>query len=159
MTAVYLWRPRAKFNIDATVAGEELSRIKGHNSGDLTPEMVLKAAENKSNPLHSVFEWDDAKAAQQQRLYIAGQLIKSIVVTITGPEATAPTSVNVNITSAAATQASSAQVVSEAELHQKKVTRGWDALENWSKTYGALPEFAQINAVLQALLPKTSKAA
>jgi len=159
--SVYQWRPRTKFDIDAQVAGEELDRIKGHNSGDLTPDMVIKAAEDTKSPLHGVFEWDDSKAAHQHRLTVAGQLIRSIVVTITPASDAAPKPINVTITPAASGGGTAAaRVVSEAELHAQRVERGWADLDKWIRTYGALPEFAQVAGVVQVLsAQRPSKAA
>jgi hypothetical protein len=151
--AVYTWRPRTEFNIDAQVAGEELARIKGHNSGDLTPDMVVKAAEDAKSPLHSVFEWDDAKAAQQQRMSTAKLLIRSVVVTVAPANTNTAESVNVSVSSAAnAGGAGPARVVTEAELHQQRVQRGWEGLDQWVKTYGNLPEFTQVAGVLGVLV-------
>lgn len=157
--SVYTWRPRTKFNIDAQVAGEELAKIKGHNSGDLSPEMVVNAAKEPSSPLHAVFEWDNDKAAHQHRLTTAGLLIRSIVVTVTPANDSSPKPVSAIVTPAPA-GGGTAAVVSEAELHKKKFDRGLKALDEWIATYGGMPEFAQVAAVLGALMPKKeSKAA
>jgi hypothetical protein len=147
-----------KFNIDPQIAGAELDKIKGHNSGEITPEAVVKAAEPATSPLHALFEWDDAKAAVQQRLTTANLLIRSIVVTVTSAGPQAPQPINVSVTAAPASGGTaSARVVSEAELHQAKVQRGWEELGKWLKTYSTLPEFEQIGGVVQALLPKETK--
>jgi hypothetical protein len=158
---VYQWRPRANFNIDPQVAGEELAKIKGHNSGDLTPEMVLKAAADKASPLHAAFEWDDAKAAEQQRLYVAGNLIRSVVVTISGPVTQKAAPVKVSVTETPTKNGTAAaRVVSEAELQQKRIERGWTELDKWLKAFGDLPEFAQIAGVIGVLTTqRQSKAA
>lgn len=158
--SVYQWRPRTRFNIEAQIAGEELEKIKGHNSGDLTPEMVVQAASQATSPLHGLFEWNDAKAAHQNRLHVAGILIKSIVVTVAAAEKGEPTPVNVTVTKASGEGGTaSARVVSEAELHAKRITKGWNDLDKWIASYGALPEFAQISAVIKALVPAKDKAA
>lgn len=158
---VYQWRPRTKFDIDPQLAGQELEKIKGHNSGEVTPEAVIKAAEAATSPLHSLFEWDDAKAAQQQRLTTAGLLIRSIVVTIVSEGPQEPTEMTVAVTEDAPQSQGSAavHVLSEAELHASKVERGRTELQKWIATYAGLPEFAQIGGVLAALLPAKDKAA
>lgn len=51
--------------------------------GRLTPKAVVRAAANPRNPLHSHFEWDDTKAAQEHRLEQARHLIRSVEVRIT----------------------------------------------------------------------------
>lgn len=159
-TSVYQWRPRMKFNIDPQLAGTELEKIRGHNSGDLSPEAVLKAAEQETSPLHPLFDWDNDRAAHQHRLGTANLLIRSIVVTVTSAGPQTPQPINVSVTaSTAAGGTASARVVSETELHQAKVQRGWEELDKWTKIYAGLPEFAQIGMVLSAFLPKKDKAA
>lgn len=70
-----------KFAVDAQVAGEELEKLKSKNCGQVTPDDVISVARDENNPLHEVFDWDDASAAKKQRLHIARLLIGSIVVT------------------------------------------------------------------------------
>lgn len=159
--SVYQWRPRTRFTIDPQVAGEELEKIKGHNSGDITPDMVVAAASETTSPLHALFEWNDAKAAQQQRLYVAGLLIKSVVVTVLPANDSEPKAVNVTVRSSTAPAgAAAARVVSEAELQAQRVEKGWAELDRWLKTYGALHEFAQVAGVVNVLTAqRQSKAA
>lgn len=47
--------------------------------GRLSPEIVVKAAENPESPLHQYFEWDDAKAARIHRLEQARRLIRVVL--------------------------------------------------------------------------------
>jgi len=70
-----------KFDVDAQVAGETIEAIKQKHNGQVTPDDVVSEARDEDNPLHSVFDWDDASAANKQRLHIARLLIGSIVVT------------------------------------------------------------------------------
>lgn len=76
-----------KFDVDAQVAGETIEAIKQKNGGQITPDDVIKEARDEDNPLHQVFDWDDASAANKQRLHIARLLIGSIVVTYKHHEA------------------------------------------------------------------------
>lgn len=52
----------------------ELQRLY-QRDGHLTPEQVVKEAENEASPLHSHFEWDDTEAARKFRLVQAHGLI------------------------------------------------------------------------------------
>lgn len=52
-------------------------------SGRLTPELVVRDAEDARSPLHSQFEWDDSKAAEQYRLEQARDLIRSVELKVT----------------------------------------------------------------------------
>jgi len=148
----YAWKPRTSFAIDVQKAGQELDRLKGHNSGDLTPEAVIEAAKDGKNPLHGAFEWDDSKAAHQHRLQTAGLLIKSIVVTITKADDGKPEPLSVTVTQQKSGGTTTAAVISPEELHARRVQRGWSDLEDWRKQYGELPEFSGIAAALSGFL-------
>lgn len=56
---------------------EALEAIR--KSGGLTPSRVLRVAKNPDSVLHPRFEWDDAKAGHQYRLWQARQLISAKV--------------------------------------------------------------------------------
>lgn len=148
----YAFKPRVSFPIDAQTAGEALEKIKGHNSGDLTPEAVVESAKDAKSPLHPVFEWDDAKAGHQFRVQQAGTLIRSVIVTVSGGAEgeTETTQVSVRDTGRGGT--ATAHVVTAEELHKAKVERGWREIEDWHKQYGDVAEFAGVGAALSGFL-------
>jgi hypothetical protein len=45
----------------------EIERLVAEHGGELTEEIVLEAARSPDSYLHSLFEWDDAKAARKHR--------------------------------------------------------------------------------------------
>lgn len=55
---------------------DELNQAHGH----LTPDLVVQAATDEQSPIHSIFEWDDGKAAHQHRLWQARRLIRSVQI-------------------------------------------------------------------------------
>jgi hypothetical protein len=59
----------------------EISRIYNEN-GSITPDLVIKAAENPNNVLHHLFEWDDSKAGNAYRVDQARQIITSVKINI-----------------------------------------------------------------------------
>lgn len=58
---------------------KELQRIAKENKGVLNPRIVVNEARQKSSPIHSQFEWEDSKAAEQYRLIQARELISVMV--------------------------------------------------------------------------------
>lgn len=62
----------------------ELKRIASENGGILKPDVVVAEARPKDSPLHSRFEWDDAKASHEYRIWQARQLIRVSVEVIEG---------------------------------------------------------------------------
>jgi hypothetical protein len=148
----YAFKPRVSFPIDAQTAGEALEKIKGHNSGDLTPEAVVEAAKDAKSPLHPVFEWDDAKAGYQFRVQQAGVLIRAVIVTVSGGEQTSQ-KVDAKVTdSSRAAGTAQAHIVTPEELHRQRVEKGWTALIDWHKQYGDVSEFAGVAAALSGFL-------
>lgn len=50
--------------------------------GTLTPELVVEDAKRKDSPLHDLFEWDKAKAAQAHWHDVARALIRNVRVVV-----------------------------------------------------------------------------
>ena len=63
---------------------QALAEIAREHDGILRPVDVVEAARPARHPLHSRFEWDDAKAGHAYRLWQARELIIQARVTITG---------------------------------------------------------------------------
>lgn len=81
----YKWRETYRGAVDADVAGAELGRIK-RTYGELTAQAVVDESRPEEAPLHPVFEWDDAVAAEKYRRSQAQTVIRALVVVET-PEA------------------------------------------------------------------------
>lgn len=65
---------------DAQAVGERLAKLE--SAGELTPRAVVDDARSESSPLHPLFEWNDAEAADRYRLVQAGHVIRCVVVTV-----------------------------------------------------------------------------
>jgi len=63
-------------SMQVEVVLDELNEAHGH----LTPDLVVQAAQDEQSPIHSIFEWDDGKAAHQHRLWQARRLIRSVQI-------------------------------------------------------------------------------
>lgn len=82
MTKKYEWG-LASFakGINPNEAVKELGKIE-KSYGSLTPEHILDAALPEASLFHSLFTWDDAKAANQYRLEQARRILNNVRVTI-----------------------------------------------------------------------------
>jgi hypothetical protein len=67
--------------VDAEKAVQELERINAV-FGMLTPELIVDAARDKNNPLHSLFDWNDTVAAEKWRMQQARTVLNNIEVTV-----------------------------------------------------------------------------
>lgn len=61
---------------------ERIVALQDEN-GRVTPAMVVDDARDVNSPLHRLFDWDDASAAEKQRLHTARQIIVSVKVVVT----------------------------------------------------------------------------
>lgn len=82
----FQYKPGSRYSVPAEVVGKELETIKGE--GRLTPGAVVDAARPEDSPLHKLFEWDDAKAAEAHRLSQARGLIRCVQVVVESSEPT-----------------------------------------------------------------------
>ena len=69
--------------LDTPEVRERLALLHERCGGDLQASAVVEDARDEASPLHPLFEWDDAKAAEQQRLDRAREVIRTVRVEIT----------------------------------------------------------------------------
>jgi hypothetical protein len=76
---------------------EQIARIQSleNELGQLTPDAVLADAKSKASPLHTLFEWDKAKAAQAYWLDCAREVIRTVKMVVTTEQVTCRTVVYV----------------------------------------------------------------
>lgn len=75
-----------------SIVREELRRLWEHH-GELTPRLVLDAAQEEDSPLHNHFEWDFELAAEKHQLRQASELIRRANVRIIAAEDRPPVTV------------------------------------------------------------------
>ena len=78
--AAYKWVGRT-FAVSADIVGKELEQLEMEN-GHIDPVDLVDAARPEDSVLHKLFEWDDTKAAELYRRNQAGNIIRSISVSI-----------------------------------------------------------------------------
>lgn len=61
---------------------EAIKSLADANGGRVTPAMVVDAARNPASVLHDQFDWNDASAAEKNRLDTARTLIRSVKVIV-----------------------------------------------------------------------------
>ena len=78
----YEWKMKSfAKKVDPDEAIQEIQKVE-NLFGKITPENVLKIASDKDSVLHSMFEWDDSKAARHYRLQQARLLINNVEIVI-----------------------------------------------------------------------------
>lgn len=145
---IYQWKSGAHVILDAQQAGEELERVRTAHNGRLTSEMVADAARPEDAPLHSAFEWDDAKAATKWRIEQAGYLIRSIEIIVDREnEEGAPIRAFVSVErDQDRSYTSTAHALADEELRKQVLGQAWKELEAWRRRHAELCEFARVFA-------------
>ena len=76
--SAYKWKTGAHITVSAQKAGEMCEKLAAENR--LTADNLLEANRPPDAPLHSAFEWDDQKAAEEYRRGQARHIIACICV-------------------------------------------------------------------------------
>lgn len=147
----YVWKPGSKASVDAQIAGEELERLRTWHNGRLDAQIVVEASRDPGAPLHSAFEWDDAKAAVEHRSQQASYLIRSIELVVDRPsEHPTPIRAFVSVVrDEDRSYTSTLHALSDPELRQQVVASAWRELEAWQRRHAELLEFAGIFAQIE----------
>ena len=74
---VYKWQGYS-FNVNAQTVGEEIEKIE-KSKGEVKARDIVDAAKDKKNPMHNLFEWNDKKAADANRLDTARRVLCCLV--------------------------------------------------------------------------------
>lgn len=75
---VYKWKCDY-YSVDANVVGKALEEIEEEN-GEITARLVVDKATPEESELHSLFTWDNEKAADEWRLHEARRVIAAVAV-------------------------------------------------------------------------------
>jgi hypothetical protein len=78
----YNWKMKGLAKgVNPLVAAEELRRLQSVY-GVITPEIIVNESKKSNSPLHSIFEWDNSKAAHNYRIQQARILLNNIQITV-----------------------------------------------------------------------------
>ena len=82
---MYKYAVKRLYKVPAEDAGRELERIRT-KYGVLKPKDVVEESKDDSSVLHSIFQWDNNKAADSWRIQQAADLIRNVIVTVDSKE-------------------------------------------------------------------------
>ena len=133
-------------HMDAGEVGSHLELLRQEQHGELTPEDVVKDARNPNSPLHSHFEWDDTRAAEQHRLNQARNLIRSVVAIYTSDKKPAQrVRAFVHVPEKGAPHyRSTDHAMSQTKTRNMVLRRAWRELKAWRDRYRELKEFSAL---------------
>ena len=80
---VFSWKEGSRHKVDPNIAGTVCAEMEA--AGTLTADNLVEVSKPKNAPLHSEFEWNNTKAAEEWRKHQARNIINSLVI-VTEPE-------------------------------------------------------------------------
>lgn len=162
--ARYEFKEGARFQQGAHVAdpnevGGHLDLLRQQSKGELTPEDVIKDARRNNSPLHSFFQWDDGKAAEQFRLSQARGLIRSVVaIYVQADKPARRISAFIHVPESGAPHYRSAEhAMSLTRTREIILRQAWREFQQWRKRYQELDEFANLFEIADAIAEKLPK--
>lgn len=145
---IYQWKNGNHVRGDAQVIGETLETLRQQRAGLLTPADVLEAGTSPASPLHACFEWEDSRAAHAFRLEQAGDVMRSVVVSVEKPSGEAMTvRAFVSVTDAESRRPAYTSVgdaMADPALRIQVVAQAKRDLRTWREKYHDLNEMADL---------------
>ena len=82
---VYKWKTGSRIKADPSKSRELFEQLENSDEG-LTAQSLLNANIPEEAPLHSDYEWDDKKAAEEWRLHQSRHFINSLITLSVMPD-------------------------------------------------------------------------
>jgi len=148
--------------------GEHFEMLIEQGNGELTPDVVLRDAEELGSPTHEFFVWSDSEAARRYRLGQAGYLLRSIhVVVSTSDDETIETraflhvQVKIEASDGEAEDGRDdetrgvfvtvADAMSSAEMRAQVIAEALRQLVHWRERYKQYTELKQLFGVIDSM--------
>lgn len=131
---------------------DELETIRKNHNGHLLPADVVEFARDPSTQLHTQFQWDDSRAAEQWRLQQARNIIRLHVTVI--QEDTEPVRAYVSLTPDRHTGGgyrATVDVVNDDELRARMVADALKELRTFRRKYEQLKELRPVWEAIDAV--------
>lgn len=155
----YSWSEGFEYKMSADIVGGVCEQIESEN-GSVTKEQFLEASRPENAPTHSLFEWDDAKAAEAYRLDTSKRIINCLRVTYINSEqeeCKVKAFVNVSDFSEKAKYESVEVILKESDKRSVYLNRIRQELDNYIKRNSHIEELADILIAAGEQLKKGSK--
>ena len=142
---VYKWKCDY-YSVDANVVGKALEEIEEEN-GEITARLVVDKATPEDSALHSLFTWDDEKAADEWRLHEARRVIAAVAVVYEEDNTTENKSIRAFANVGARNKAAfvtMAKALSDDESREIVLKHAIEELQAFKSKYAGLIELAEV---------------
>lgn len=152
---VYSWKSGYPHRgMEALTVWKALEQLGRGTGGQLTPRLVVEAARPNESILHSLFEWDDAVAAEAHRLEQAGCLMRALQVHYeVQPEQIEVVRALQNVTmSSERVYISTIRALEEEDLRRQVINGALKELQGWTYRYRQYSELSDVITKIGQLL-------
>lgn len=141
----YEWATGARFSVAAQIVGEVVEKIV-YKRGSCDAESLVQVAREPASPLHRLFEWDDAVAAEQYRREQARHILRTLII---DDDSDGPAFVHVieadgymQTTEALRSDAYRPGILADAKAQLKGLRKRYRYLSELAKVWSAVDEVA-----------------
>lgn len=147
---VYQWKSGSRIKADAQASGELFEQLSKTEEG-LTARSLLEANKPKSAPLHSEYEWNNEKAADEWRLHQSRHFINSLSIVTTVKEKETPVRAFFITTEANKYEPITA-IVQEENKYNSLLSAALSELKAFERKYNTLTELTPVFEAISEVL-------
>lgn len=143
---VFTWTAGTRYKTDPNIAGAVCAELE--KDGNLTAANLVEASRPKTAPLHSEFEWNNTKAAEEWRKHQARNIIHSLVV-VTDDGEQEISRAYFNIERKEPTYESITAIVQNEDKYAALLKQALRELESFRRKYAQIEELATVFAAIK----------
>lgn len=147
--AAYQWKRGSFMSGDAQKAGEVCQMLE--RRGDLTPKALVDESRAEDAPLHGMFEWNDAEAAEKYREAQARQIIHSIEVVAVGDSKPVKAFVSLRVGGQERRYQSTEIALSRPDSREMVLREALAELRAFERKYARFEELADVIAAIRTV--------
>lgn len=152
---VYKWS-KVSYSVSADIVGKHFEKLE-KKYGEVNRVNVLDSARPEKSPIHSLFEWDDTKAAENYRLTQASMLICNLDIEVQTEDESKPITCRAFVNTSESVTGSFVNIQSAFQNEDTKeivLQRALQELKAFEKKYENLTELSEIFAEIDQLVDK-----
>src|SRR5262245_2483822 len=146
----YHWRDNAWERGSAQEIGERLQYLYQKNDGKLTSEIVVRDAARENSPLHELFDWDDASAANKYRITRVNSILGRLMTSYQGGDVRAFWGIGKRNEGIVFRPLD--RVLKSQRLREEQIQRELRRLDRWKERTAFLPELKQARKAIEQAL-------
>ncbi len=146
----YHWRDNSWERGNAQEIGEHLEYLYQKNGGKLTSEIVVRDAARHNSPLHDLFDWDDASAAEKYRITRVNGILGTLMTSHRGGDVRA--FLGFGKRTEGITFRPLEKVLKSQRLREEQINRELRRLDRWKARTAFLPELQQARKAIEQAL-------